>query len=91
MRIAAKSPQLKMKLQNMPTPMIAEKKDIDRLMKLLLETTFTGIWVRYLESDSSELSVRGSQFKYVLEGNIVCLTPNSSLTYSQKVKRCYLM
>ena len=45
MRIAAKSPQLKMKLQNIPTPMKAETGDVDRLMKSLLEAVFTGIWV----------------------------------------------
>jgi alcohol dehydrogenase len=39
---AAKDPQLKMKLQNMPTPMEAEKGDVDRLMKPTLEAAFTG-------------------------------------------------
>ncbi|HWU36624.1 MAG TPA: iron-containing alcohol dehydrogenase, partial [Candidatus Acidoferrum sp.] len=39
---AARDPQLKMKLQNMPTPMEAEKGDIDRLMKPTLEAAFTG-------------------------------------------------
>jgi alcohol dehydrogenase len=39
---AAKNPQLKMKLQNMPTPMDAEKGDLDRLMKPVLEAAFTG-------------------------------------------------
>jgi alcohol dehydrogenase class IV len=39
---AAKNPQLKMKLQNMPTPMDAEKGDVDRLMKPVLEAAFTG-------------------------------------------------
>ena len=42
MLTAAKNPQLKMKLQNMPTPMDAEKGDVDRLMKPLLEAAFTG-------------------------------------------------
>jgi alcohol dehydrogenase len=39
---AAKDPQLKMKLQNMPTPMEAERGDVDRLMKPTLEAAFTG-------------------------------------------------
>ncbi len=39
---AAKNPQLKSKLQNMPTPMDAEKGDVDRLMKPVLEAAFTG-------------------------------------------------
>jgi alcohol dehydrogenase class IV len=39
---AAKNPQLKMKLQNMPSPMDAEKGDIERLMKPVLEAAFTG-------------------------------------------------
>jgi alcohol dehydrogenase class IV len=39
---AAKNPQLKMKLQNMPAPMDAEKGDIERLMKPVLEAAFTG-------------------------------------------------
>lgn len=42
MIIAAKDPQLKMKLQNMPTPMDSEKGDVDRLMKPTLEAAFTG-------------------------------------------------
>jgi alcohol dehydrogenase class IV len=42
MLTAAKNPQLKMKLQNMPTPMDAEKGDVDRLMRPLLEAAFTG-------------------------------------------------
>ena len=42
MLAAAKNPQLKMKLQNMPTPMDAEKGDLDRLMKPVLEAAFTG-------------------------------------------------
>ena len=42
MLAAAKNPQLKMKLQNMPTPMDAERGDIDRLMKPVLEAAFTG-------------------------------------------------
>jgi alcohol dehydrogenase len=42
MLMAAKNPQLKMKLQNMPTPMDAEKGDVDRLMKPVLEAAFTG-------------------------------------------------
>jgi len=39
---AAKDPQLKMKLQNMPTPMEAERGDVDRVMKPTLEAAFTG-------------------------------------------------
>jgi len=39
---AAKDPQLKMKLQNMPTPMETERGDLDRLMKPTLEAAFTG-------------------------------------------------
>jgi len=42
MLTAAKNPQLKMKLQNMPTPMDAEKGDVDRLMRPVLEAAFTG-------------------------------------------------
>jgi alcohol dehydrogenase len=42
MLAAAKNPQLKTKLQNMPTPMDAEKGDVDRLMKPVLEAAFTG-------------------------------------------------
>jgi alcohol dehydrogenase len=42
MLVAAKNPQLKMKLQNMPTPMDAEMGDVDRLMKPVLEAAFTG-------------------------------------------------
>jgi alcohol dehydrogenase len=42
MLAAAKNPQLKMKLQNMPTPMDAEKGDLDRLMRPVLEAAFTG-------------------------------------------------
>ena len=39
---AAKNPQLKSKLQNMPTPMDAEKGDVERLMKPVLQAAFTG-------------------------------------------------
>jgi alcohol dehydrogenase len=39
---AAKDPQLKMKLQNMPAPMEAERGDVERLMKPTLEAAFTG-------------------------------------------------
>ncbi len=39
---AAKNPQLKMKLQNMPTPMDTEKGDVDQLMRPTLEAAFTG-------------------------------------------------
>jgi len=39
---AAKDPQLKMKLQNMPIPMDAEAGDVDRLMKPTLEAAYTG-------------------------------------------------
>jgi alcohol dehydrogenase len=42
MLTAAKNPQLKMKLQNMPTPMDAEKGDVDRLMRPVLEAAFSG-------------------------------------------------
>jgi alcohol dehydrogenase class IV len=42
MLIAAKNPQLKSKLQNMPTPMDVEKGDVDRMMKPVLEAAFTG-------------------------------------------------
>jgi alcohol dehydrogenase len=42
MLTAAKNPQLKSKLQNMPTPMDAEKGDVDRLMSPVLEASFTG-------------------------------------------------
>lgn len=42
MLTAAKNPQLKMKLQNMPTPMDVEKGDLDRLMKPVLEAAFSG-------------------------------------------------
>jgi alcohol dehydrogenase len=42
MLTGAKNLQLKMKLQNMPTPMDAEKGDVDRLMKPVLEAAFTG-------------------------------------------------
>jgi alcohol dehydrogenase len=39
---AAKDPALKMKLQNMPTPMDAERGDVDRLMKPVLEAAYGG-------------------------------------------------
>lgn len=39
---AAKNPQLKMKLQNMPIPMDAEKGDVERLMKPVLEAAYFG-------------------------------------------------
>ena len=42
MLTSAKNPQLKSKLQNMPTPMDAEKGDVDRLMRLVLEAAFIG-------------------------------------------------
>ena len=42
MLAAAKNPQLKSKLQNMPTPMDVEKGDVDRMMKPVLEAAFTG-------------------------------------------------
>jgi alcohol dehydrogenase class IV len=42
MLTAAKNPQLKSKLQNMPTPMDVEKGDVDRMMKPVLEAAFTG-------------------------------------------------
>ncbi|MDH5687130.1 MAG: hypothetical protein OEZ48_04635, partial [Candidatus Bathyarchaeota archaeon] len=39
---AAKDPQLKMKLQNMPIPMNAEAGDVERLMKPTLEAAYDG-------------------------------------------------
>ncbi len=39
---AAKNPQLKMKLQNMPAPMDVEKGDVDALMKPTLEAAYSG-------------------------------------------------
>jgi alcohol dehydrogenase class IV len=42
MLVAAKNPQLKMKLQNMPTPMDPEKGDVERLMRPVLEAAFSG-------------------------------------------------
>jgi alcohol dehydrogenase len=39
---AAKNPQLKMKLNQMPVPMDAERGDIDRLMRPTLEAAFSG-------------------------------------------------
>ena len=39
---AAKDPQLKMKLQNMPIPMNAEAGDVDKLMKPTLKAAYTG-------------------------------------------------
>jgi len=39
---AAKDPQLKMKLQNMPIPMNAEAGDVERLMKPTLEAAYNG-------------------------------------------------
>ena len=39
---AAKDPQLKMKLQNMPTPMEAERGDVDKLMNPTLDAAFSG-------------------------------------------------
>jgi alcohol dehydrogenase len=39
---AAKAPELKMKLLNMPTPLEPDKGDIDRYMKSVLEAAFTG-------------------------------------------------
>ena len=39
---AAKNPQLKMKLLNMPTPLDPDKGDVDRYMKGVLEAAFTG-------------------------------------------------
>ena len=39
---AAKNPQLKMKLNQMPVPMDAERGDIDRLMQPTLEAAFSG-------------------------------------------------
>jgi alcohol dehydrogenase len=39
---AAKDPQLKMKLQNMPTPMEAERGDVDKLMKPTLDSAYSG-------------------------------------------------
>lgn len=42
MIIAAKNPQLRMKLQQMPVPMDAEKGDVDRLMRPTLEAAYYG-------------------------------------------------
>jgi alcohol dehydrogenase len=42
MLTAAKNPQLRSKLQNMPTPMDPERGDVDRLMKPVLEAALTG-------------------------------------------------
>jgi len=42
MLVAAKDPQLKMKLLNMPTPLDPEKGDIESYMKPVLEASFTG-------------------------------------------------
>ena len=42
MLTAAKNPQLKSKLQNMPTPMDAEKGDVDLVMKPVLDAAFSG-------------------------------------------------
>ena len=42
MTSAAKDPQLKSKLQNMPAPMDSERGDIERLMKPVLEAAFEG-------------------------------------------------
>ncbi|MEM2088533.1 MAG: iron-containing alcohol dehydrogenase [Thermoproteota archaeon] len=42
MMLAAKDPQLKMKLLNMPVPLDPEKGDIERYMKGVLEAAFTG-------------------------------------------------
>ena len=39
---AARNPQLKMKLNQMPVPMNAERGDIDRLMRPTLEAAFSG-------------------------------------------------
>lgn len=39
---AARNPQLKMKLQNMPTPMDVERGDIDTLMRPTLEAAYSG-------------------------------------------------
>ena len=39
---AAKDPQLKMKLENMPVPLRAEAGDVDKLMKPTLEAAYTG-------------------------------------------------
>lgn len=42
MLAAAKNPQLRMKLQQMPVPMDAEKGDVDKLMKPTLDAAFSG-------------------------------------------------
>jgi len=42
MLAAARNPQLRMKLQQMPAPMEAEKGDVDRLMRPTLEAAFSG-------------------------------------------------
>jgi len=38
---AAKNPQLKMKLQNMPAPMDVERGDVDTLMRPTLEAAYS--------------------------------------------------
>jgi len=42
MLIAAKNPQLRMKLRNMPTPMDVESGDVERLMKPTIEAAYSG-------------------------------------------------
>lgn len=42
MILAAKDPQLRMKLLNMPVPLDPEKGDVERYMKRILEAAFTG-------------------------------------------------
>jgi alcohol dehydrogenase class IV len=42
MMLAAKDPQLKMKLLNMPVPLDPERGDVERCMKGILEAAFTG-------------------------------------------------
>jgi alcohol dehydrogenase len=42
MLVAAKDPQLKMKLLNMPTPLDPDKGDIENYMKPVVEASFTG-------------------------------------------------
>ncbi|GAF81722.1 unnamed protein product [marine sediment metagenome] len=42
MLTAAKNPQLRMKLRNMPTPMDVESGDVERLMKPTIEAAYSG-------------------------------------------------
>lgn len=46
MLTAAKDPKLRMKLEQMPIPMNADKGDVDRIMKPTLEAAFSGDFER---------------------------------------------